>query len=292
MDAQEVDELNDMYPIGTRIVNGGTIEVFSIKNNDNFVIINAKDAITVGDGSTRKVKKGRAKPANKIAVNVFRLLELYGIPTAFVKQDSKTSFIAKHCKIFPYKISVRRKANGSLLKRKPKISAGQRFKEPLIDFYLKTKNNKWRMHNFPCNDPFIRFSVDQLGKICEINLHHPAKPFYAGSPFKRLFPSEVFALGEQKILFDEMTNTARNVFYALETAWKRQGMTLVDLKIEFGLTQQGKLVVAGIVDIDSLSLLDSLGKHFDKQTSENAGSVKDVQKCYIAVAKMTEKFIP
>lgn len=237
--------------------------------------------------------QGKGAFATEITVNVFRLLKSKGVATAYVERDSVTSFVAKHCDMLPYKVVVCRKAYGSILERNPKLASGECFGDLLTEFFLKTNRKKLGEHDLPCDDPLMYISVgDSDDVIKSIRLHHPRKLFDLTKPFLKLSPQEVFSHNENLDVLTKMTEVARAIFLILEKAWERQGLILADLQIEFGMTQDGRLVVADVIDADSWCLLDAVGKHFDNHVYKNGGSIKELRRCYMHVAGMTKRFIP
>lgn len=51
--------------------------------------------------------------------------------------------------------------------------------------------------------------------------------------------------------FSWMRRSTSTIFRILERAWHRQGCVLVDMKIEFGVTTDGEVVLADVIDNDS-----------------------------------------
>ncbi len=75
-------------------------------------------------------------------------------------------------------------------------------------------------------------------------------------------------------------------------------VTLVDLKIECGLTADGQIVVADVIDNDSwrIWLKGDKNQMFDKQiyrdASDMTAEVSDtLKKNYVLVAEMTKRFL-
>lgn len=272
-------------PLGALINEGKTKKIHQIKGNADLVCVLAKDDITAGDGAKHDIIPDKGRIATATTANVFRLLKDCGVPVAFVEQDSATSFIAPGCTMLPYEVVVRREAHGSYLKRNPHLTKGQLFPHLLVEFYLKTKNKDWKGKPLVADDPLMQY--EDGGK--EIQLFNPAKPLPSQEPFLVLPVSDVFSRDNEATFFADMRRIARQAFLILEKAWQLEGGTLVDLKIEFGFDNKGKLLLADVIDNDSWRVLQS-GAYIDKQVYRDGGALDDVAAKYRQVAETTAHF--
>jgi len=214
---------------------------------------------------------------------VFRLLKACGLPVAFDEQVDATTFLAPLCKMLPYEVVVRREAHGSYLKRMPGLAKGHLFPKLLVEFFLKTNGRKWNQHTLLCDDPLMEYSDGAIA------LYEPSKPVPSQKPFLTLKGSEVFGRPGEWKLFPEITKIARCAFLALEKAWQIEGRTLVDFKVEFGLTKRGELLLADVIDNDSWRVLEN-GAYIDKQAYRDGGKLDDVAEKYRRVAGITDGF--
>lgn len=284
MNARTAETLFTKYPLGNLFIEGKTKRGFEVRGNPDLVVFVSKDNITAGDGAKHDVIRDKGKLANETTCNVFRLLKECGLPVAFEEQRSKTSFVAPRCAMLPYEVVVRREAHGSYLKRNPHILKGQLFPQLLVEFFLKTSGRRWKEHELICDDPYIV----RAEETSEIRLFNPAKPIHGQEPFLVLPEEEVFSHNEGN-LFQEMRRIARWALLILEKAWQIESRTLVDFKVEFGLTEKGTLLLADVIDNDSWRVLES-GAYIDKQVYRDGGTLDNVVEKYQRVAELTSRF--
>lgn len=254
-------------------ISEGKTKIIWQTNNPNFVRIESKNQITAGDGLRKDIIRGKAEIATTTTANVFKLLKKKRIPTHFVKQISANSFKAKSCSMIPFECVARRIATGSIVQRNPEIKKGQRFEDTPVEFYLKDDQR---------HDPIILFE-NSKGKL--FDPHHPLKD---QKPIGEI-NLKTFGLRQKDI--KEMIRITKSVIEILETAWERQGVVIMDVKIEFGKDMKGKIIVADVIDNDSWRIKKN-GKHLDKQVYREGGSLKMVRNNYTQVAELTRQFIP
>ena len=122
-----------------------------------------------------------------------------------------------------------------------------------------------------------------------VSLFEPSKPLATQTPFLVLPQAEVFSHDGESGFFKEMSIIARRAFLALEKAWQLEGGALVDCKVEFGLTNDGKLLLADVIDNDSWRVLEH-GAYLDKQVYRDGGQLDAVAANYQRVAGITSHF--
>ncbi len=254
---------------GPLLAEGKTKQIYAYPDDDRLVYLVSKDQITAGDGARRNEVSGKSRWSTITTANVFRLLNQANIATHFVEQVSDTVLLVRRCQMLPIEHVQRRIATGSYLKRHPEISEGTRFDPVLIETFLKDDAR---------HDPQI-WPED----IILLGLTTPK-----GNPFKE--HKEV----EQEV--EWMAREGRHVFETLERAWASLDVTLVDLKIEFGLDSENHLMVADVIDNDSWRLWPGGDKSrmLDKQVYRNLQDVtpealQDIADRYALVADLTAK---
>jgi phosphoribosylaminoimidazole-succinocarboxamide synthase len=199
---------------------------------------------------------GQQRLGGRTTANIFRLLAREGVRTHYVDDPEPTVMLVERCAMLPLEVVMRRIATGSYLKRKPDVSEGTRFDPLVVEYFFKDDAN----HDPQITEPEI---VEQgLASAEEV---------------------------------EQIAAAGRQVFEILERAWSAQDVQLVDLKIEFGRTPEGALVVADVIDNDSWRIWPGGEKErmLDKQIYRNmkdvtAQGLDAVRERYAQVAEMTE----
>lgn len=249
--------MSDHPTFGRLLAEGKTKQIYAHPTDATLAYMVNKDNITAGDGARRNELVGKSRWSTVTMANVYRLLNTQGIATHFVEQTDDVTVLIKRCTMLPVEQVMRRIATGSYLKRVLTAVEGQRFDPLLVETFLKDDAN---------HDPQI-WDKDIIERG------------FATQP-------EI----------DWMAEEGRRVFTVLERAWASVDVTLVDLKIEFGRTAQGQLLVADVIDNDSWRIWPGGDKNrmLDKQIYRNLKEVtaQDLQLVgdrYALVADLTGK---
>eukprot|EP01133_Synstelium_polycarpum_P004973 gene4973-5784_t len=222
----------------THVATGKTKSIYKLNKDDQYVIVVSNSSITAGDGAKKDELPNKGNYSTSTTCNVFRVLQLAGIATHYVRQEQPNSFIAKRCSMIPLEVIVRRLATGSYLKRNTHITEGTKFTPCLIEFTFKDDVQ---------HDPLV---TEQ--EILEMDLKCGGVQITS------------------KILAN-IRHVANLAFEALERAWASIDVVLVDFKVEFGVTTQGELILADVVDNDSWRIWPRGDKNLmkDKQVYRN-----------------------
>lgn len=241
---------------GPQLAEGKTKVIYAHPEDPALVIVFHKDSISAGDGARRHVIPGKGTLSGRTTANVFALLNRAGIATHFVAAPEPTVMIVRHCAMIPIEVVTRRLAAGSYLRRHTDAAEGTRFDPPLVEFFLKDDAR---------HDPQV-----SAAEIAAMGIAAPADVAH-------------------------MAAAAQQVFAVLEQAWAAQGITLVDLKIEFGHTSNGELVVADVIDNDSWRIWPGGDRNrmLDKQVYREMRDVTEagleaVRQRYEVVAGLTD----
>lgn len=175
-----------------------------------------KDEITAFDGLKKDVIKGKGELNTRVAAYLFTILEAAGVPTHFLGLAGEREMVVRKAKIFPLEVIVRNLVAGSMAKRLG-LPEGKPLSRSLISFCYKSDE-----------------------------LHDPL-----------LSEEEITGLGlansEEMALIKELALKSNSV---LQAVFAERGIVLVDSKLEFGLDDQGLLLLADEISPDSCRLWD------------------------------------
>ncbi|CCB54304.1 putative phosphoribosylaminoimidazole-succinocarboxamide synthase [Staphylococcus lugdunensis N920143] len=202
-----------------------------------------KDEVTAGNGAKKDTMKGKGRLNNQITSIIFDYLSHKGIESHFIKQLSETEQLVKEVKIIPLEVVVRNVAAGSITKRLG-LDKGYQFNEPLVEFFYK---------NDDLNDPLI---TDDHVKLLNI-------------------------ANDEEI--QTLKQMAKDINHVLIQLMDEMDLQLVDFKIEFGKTQDGKILLADEISPDTCRIWDKdSGTNFDKDVYRNeTGSLIDTYQTFL-----------
>ncbi len=203
--------------------------------SEDLVRITYKDDLTAFDGVKKDQKQGKGMINLKISNLIYDFLKNKGIPTHFVKQENEKQIIAKYVKILPIEFVVRNIAAGSFVRRYG-IEKGLKFDQPIFELFLKSDE---------LHDPLITPDVAiKLGLI-------------------------------DKETFEKTRFYTLVINHYLKELFGRIGFDLVDFKLEFGIDNQGNILLADEITPDSIRLwLKGTQESFDKDVfREDKGDV-------------------
>ena len=204
------------------------------------VIIYFKDDTTAFDGVKKEEITGKGVINNTISSLIFELLKKRGIPTHYIKKLSDREMLAYKVEIIPVEVVVRNYAAGSFSRRYG-IEEGTRLEKPLVETFWK---------NDELHDPLVCEEHIDLLKLANIE-----------------------DVKEMKKIALKVNEILRDFFAA-------KNIILVDFKLEFGKTADGKLVLADEISPDSCRLWDAkTKKKLDKDVFRyDLGNLEEVYK--------------
>lgn len=186
-------------------------------DNPDYYIVDYKDDATAFNGQKKGTIHNKGIVNNRVTNYLMKMLEGKGISNHFVEEISPRETIVKKVTIIPIEVIVRNIAAGSLSKRLG-IPEGQELASPVLEYSYKD---------------------DALGDPM-INDYH------------------VFAM---KLATKEELATIADLSFRvnriLSDFFKGVGILLVDFKLEFGRTPDGKVILADEISPDTCRFWDS-----------------------------------
>ena len=286
-----------LYKKGRLLAEGKTKKIWEVEGDDSLIIIENKPDITAFDNSAfTKRFDTKAVYATATTCRVFELLREAGLPIAYTEQISETEFAAPKCEMIPLEVVARRYAVGSYLKRNPDLqeTPPYRFHKLVTEFFLKTTNGELKDKKGDIivsdldskageEDPLIFNPRNTLWTLC----HKERSIRDKNSILRENVPAKSVLEGTS---IDEIERMLIEVFLIIEGMWMILGHRFIDLKIEFGITGEGKLVVADVIDNDSWRLRDKEWEELSKESFRQQESLEKVERKYEIVSDLTAGF--
>lgn len=279
---------------GALVAEGKTKRIFEMESHPNLVVVEYKNDITAFDNPDfTKQFSTKAEYSNTTNAAVFELLHKSGIPTGFRKKISATEFVTEKCVMVPLEVVARRYAVGSFLNRHPEYKqegrVPHRFDDIVVEFFLKTtKGGLSDAHGVLVEgldplkgeeDPYIENPFEQ-----QWNLLHSKKQGTEASLGRQIEGNRVATPAQMK----EMNDMVQKAFSALELFFTEHAYKFIDFKIEFGVTADGRLVIADVIDNDSWRLRDEQWEDLSKQSFRDGQPLSEVEAKYGRVARLLE----
>lgn len=189
------------------------------------LVIEFRDDITAFDGGKKDVKEKKGSYNAAVSAFFFGYLETHGVPTHFIRMIDDRTMVARELAMIPLEVIVRNLAAGSVVRNYP-FKEGQPLNPPVIVIDYKDDSRHDPMLN---DDLIVALKIVNHADLAEI---------------KKL------ALRINEVLRDHLA---------------RQGITLVDFKLEFGRGKDGKIYLGDEISMDSMRLWDATtGESLDK----------------------------
>ena len=189
-------------------------------DDPNLVIVDYKDDATAFNGEKKGTIVGKGAINNVMSNHMFQLLEQQGVPTHFVEQLSERETVVKKVSIVPLEVIIRNISAGSFTKRYG-VEEGIVFDEPTVEFSYKN---------------------DDLGD--------PLMNAYHAIALKLATREEI----------EQIKGMAFKVNEVMKQYFDTLNVLLVDFKLEFGKTADGKIVLADEISPDTCRLWDKTTK--------------------------------
>ncbi|WP_370447984.1 phosphoribosylaminoimidazolesuccinocarboxamide synthase [Lactobacillus sp. CBA3606] len=185
-------------------------------NDPEILWVEYLDQATALNGKRKVAVTEKGLLNNRIASLIFTDLKQHGIENHFIEQLSDRVQLVRRVQMIPLETVVRNAASGSF-ERKFAVPHLTKFATPVLEFFYKSDQ---------LDDPFINES-----QVAALDVASAA-------------------------VVAEMKRQALLVNTRLQAIFKAMGIQLVDFKLEFGLTDQGKVLLADEISPDSCRLVD------------------------------------
>lgn len=211
---------------------------------EDVYIVDYKDDATAFNGLKKGTIVGKGVVNNRMSNHLMSLLEKEGVPTHFVEELSDRETAVKKVTIVPLEVIVRNVSAGSFAK-KLGMEEGIQLKAPTLEFSYKDD---------ALGDPMIN-------------------DYYA------------IAIGiATREEIDTITELTFKVNDFLCKYLEEKGIELIDFKIEFGKTTDGKIILADEISPDTCRLWD-VNTHAKLDKDRFRRDMGDVEEAYIEVFK-------
>ena len=281
---------------------GKTKQLFMTPEPD-VIRVRTLDNLSAGDGA-RQSRLSVAANKNEQNDAVMSTLGRHGIPVAHIKKINETDSLQKKLTMLGVEFVVRGVPYGSFLKRNPEYVGKPmtEFDRALFEmFHKKTavetgacdyatmmpedearklylKDGKWdpRAH---C-DPYIKPMEDLWGDAWWA-IYDQKKPIITENRLACI-DAEINTLDRKNIegMAVESFDVLKRELGKLEINGKP--LYLVDMKMEFGLDENGEIILGDVIDNDSWRILVD-GEHIDKQLYRDGKSDEAVLDAYATV---------
>lgn len=186
-------------------------------DDENYCIVSYKDDATAFNGLKKGTIRGKGVVNNKMSNYLMKLLEKEGVPTHFVEELSDRETLVKKVSIVPLEVIVRNVAAGSFSKRFG-VEEGTKLLCPTLEYCYKDDD---------LGDPMV-------------NDYHILACGWASREDLDTIAKYTFKVNECLIKFFKSIN-----------------VDLIDFKIEFGKTADGKIILADEISPDTCRLWDA-----------------------------------
>lgn len=206
-------------------------------NYPDMVVIDYKDDATAFNGEKKGQIESKGVLNNSITSGLFGLLEAKGVKTHFIAKLSDREMLCRKVHIIPLEVIVRNVAAGSFSKRLA-VAEGTELKTTIFE---------------------VSYKDDSLGDPLINDYHAVAIGAATWKELKTIYK------------MTERINRILSAFFA------SRGIRLIDFKLEFGKTADGKIILADEISPDTCRLWDAkTNEKLDKDRfRRDLGNVKE-----------------
>ncbi len=229
----------------------GKAKILYTTDDPEVLLTHYKDDATAFNAQKRGQITGKGEINCAIATHLFRLLEAKGIPTHFIDRPAPDRMLVKRVRILPIEVVVRNIAAGSLCQQTG-LPVGKVLPTPLVEFYFK---------NDALGDPLL--TRDRL-LLLELAT-----------------PEQLNQLIDQALQINDI----------LIAFFNRCGITLVDFKLEFGVTSTDQLILADEISPDTCRLWNQAETDSDRRVMDKDRFRRDLGNVEDAYQQVLERVL-
>jgi phosphoribosylaminoimidazole-succinocarboxamide synthase len=211
---------------GELLYEGKAKKMFAVKDRPQEVWVEYKDSLTAFNAQKKSSFAGKGSINARITSLLYQRLQKQGVSNHWLADINANEMVCQRVTVIPLEVVTRNILAGSTAKKLGK-EEGTPLKKPLVEFYYKDD---------ALGDPFV--SDDQA-----------------------LMMGAVSSQADLETLKSE----ALRINKILQAEFLKAGLQLIDFKLEFGRTADGKIVLADEVSPDTCRLWDvKTGEKYDK----------------------------
>jgi phosphoribosylaminoimidazole-succinocarboxamide synthase len=276
------------------------------QHGENQVRFHDRGMISAADGERYEHIPGLAPLRMRQTVLAMNYLKNAGLPVAFERAEGTEGMICPLVKMIPLEVVVRRALIGSYLKRHPEQEPAWLLLTPVIEFFHKQTYDT-RVGRLVDGNELRKLGAAEIKRLKKAKLIFPDPFIFPKDDAWNLYDAQA-SLSTQKVLArispefgnageKNILSLAHSAFSLLKEAFNRvdglklgvaddcEVVALADIKFEFGVNEYGQLVLADVVNLDSMRLIvnGDLGpnmRHISKQKFRDGGTAADVLKVY------------
>ena len=186
-------------------------------DDEDLYIVSYKDDATAFNGVKKGTIVGKGAINNQMSNRIMQYLEKNGIPTHFVKELNERETVVRKVTIVPLEVIIRSVAAGSFSKRLG-VPEGSALKCTILEYSYK---------NDELGDPLINdYHAIAIGAATR---------------------EELDTIADYTFKINEL----------LKALFKKMNIDLIDFKLEFGKTSDGKIILADEISPDTCRFWDS-----------------------------------
>ncbi|MGR3274984.1 phosphoribosylaminoimidazolesuccinocarboxamide synthase [Acaryochloris marina NIES-2412] len=229
----------------------GKAKIIYRTDDPDILLAQYKDDATAFNAQKRGTITNKGRINCAIATHLFKVLEATGVATHFIDQPNPDQMRMRAVQIVPLEVVVRNIAAGSLCQQTG-LELGVPLSQPLVDFYYKDD---------ALGDPLLT-----RDRILLLELATPEQ-------------------------LEQLRQLALQINQILINFFHQCGITLVDFKLEFGMTSDQQLLLADEISPDTCRLWDDAESDPNRRVMDKDRFRRDLGEVDTAYARVMERVL-